>query len=279
MTMKVVAIQGQKASFHDIAASQFFDADIELVCCDTFADTFKAVSDGRATHAVCAIENSLYGSINETYDLLVKYDYFITGEVYLRIEQCLIGVPGASVDGIKEVYSHPVALAQCEEYLDAALPRAERFEHHDTAASVEKVKELQDLTIAAIAGRQAAELYDMEIIAESIETDKQNYTHFIVLDATKALPSNATKTSLILKAANTPGALYHVLGAFAKASINLTKLQSRPIIGEAWNYKFHVDVDAGIEDLRLIQALKELDKLQCKVTVLGSYVGVSNTGS
>jgi len=266
-----VAIQGEKASFHDVAATQFFGKDIELICCETFHETFAALADGRADHAVCAIENSLYGSIIETYDLLIKNDFVIIGEVYLRIEQCLIGMPGADVASIQEVYSHPVALAQCEEYLDTTLPKAERFEYHDTAASVAKVRDLGDPTIAGIASSAAAKLYDMEVLAHSIETDKQNYTRFIVIDKEHAAPERASKTSLMLVTTHNPGGLYRALGTFAHEMINLSKLESRPIIGNAWEYMFLVDIDAGMQDERTKRALEHLQFQNCKYTILGSY--------
>jgi prephenate dehydratase len=269
---KKVAIQGEEASFHDIAAMKFFGPDIKRVCCKTFKDTFAAVKSGKATHAVCAIENSLYGSINETYDLLAKNDFAIIGEIYLRVKQCLIVLPGTKLKDIKEVCSHPVALAQCEEYLDKALPSAERLEFHDTAASVEKVKGQQEKKVAAIASSEAAELYGMEILAEEIETNKQNYTRFIVLESPKEVIPGRNKTSLIIKTPHSPGALYRALGAFAEHSINLSKLQSRPIVGDAWHYIFYVDVDAGSNDSALTKALAELDKQGCEIKLLGSYV-------
>lgn len=267
-----IAIQGDKASFHDIAAVQFFGADIERVCCDTFKETFAAVRDGKADLAVCAIENSLFGSINETYDLLVQNNFEICGEIYLRIEQCLIGLPGTKLEDISEVYSHPVALAQCEEFLDTALPHAERLEHHDTAASVSFVKEHGNANAAAIASREAAQLHSMEVLAESIETNKQNYTRFIVLQPSGQKVPGTNKTSVIIKTSHQPGALYKALGTFADRSINLSKLQSRPIIGKAWHYMFYVDLEVGADDPNLTKSLQALQQQGCETKVLGSYV-------
>lgn len=268
---KKVAIQGERASFHHIAATKFFGDDIELVCCDTFKGVFEAIKNKSADYAVCAIENSLFGSINESYDLLVKHHFFITGEVYSRIEQCLIGFPGTKIQTIQEVYSHPVALAQCEEYLDAKLPHAKRLESHDTAASVALVKERGDKTLAAIASRKAAELYGLEVLEAEIETNEHNYTRFVILEPKPRTMPKANKTSLIIGTSHKPGALYEALGAFAKNAINLTKLQSRPIIGKAWHYIFYVDVAAGLDDPRMAVALENLKKQDCSITVLGSY--------
>jgi prephenate dehydratase len=266
-----IAIQGDKASFHDIAAANYFGESGRRFCA-TFAETVRSVKDSEVDYALCAIENSLYGSINEVYDLILKNQLYITGEVYLRIEQCLIGLPGTKIAEITHVHSHPVALAQCDAYLNAALPDAERSEYHDTAASVEMIKKIGDPTQAAIAGAAAAELYGMEILAHSIETNKQNYTRFVVLRRTMADPHEAhNKTSLVLRTDHTPGSLYRALGSFAERSINLSKIQSRPVVGEAWRYIMYLDLEIGAETPEFKQSAKELLTQDCEVTVLGSY--------
>lgn len=267
-----VAIQGVGASFHDIAAKQFFGDDIAIVPCETFTETFQALADGAADHAVVALENSLFGSINEVYDLLLKHKFWISGEVYLRIEQCLIGLSEARIKSVKEVHSHPVALAQCEVYLDTKLAHAERFEHHDTAASVADIKKWGDPTKTAIASAAAAKLYDMKILAHEIETNRQNYTRFVVLEQQSKHIKDANKTSLVLTTDHKPGALYNALGAFADRNLNLTKLQSRPIIGQAWHYMFYVDVAAPADDPDFKAAQADLHRQNCEVTILGSYV-------
>ncbi len=243
--INTVSIQGYRASFHDIAANKFYGTNIKLEFCNSFKDAFESIKSGTSEASLCAIENSLFGSISETYDLLANYDYKITGEVYLRIVQCLIVIPGAKLEDIKEIYSHPVALAQCDQYLDTKLPKANRLEYYDTAASVEMIKNKADKTKAAIASREAANLYGMEVLAKEIETNRQNYTRFVTIDPGNKLVPDSNKTSLILKTSNQPGALYKALGAFEKQSINLTKLQSRPIIGKAWHYMFYIDIEVG----------------------------------
>jgi prephenate dehydratase len=273
----IIAIQGEQASFHDVAAEQFFGADTGRVFSETFEDAFRALHDGSADFTLCAIENSLYGSINTVYDLLTKYHCHIFGEVYLRIEQCLIGLPGTKVTDIKAVYSHPVALAQCEAYLDAILPEADRHEHHDTAGSVAFIKKLGDPAAAAIASREAAELYGLEVLAESIETNKENYTRFVCLAPSEAFtPPQANKSSVVITTSHTPGALYRALGSFAERGINISKIQSRPIIGEAWSYMFYLDVHAGIQDNVLQAAFHELATQDCTIKVLGSYTNALN---
>lgn len=266
-----IAIQGDRASFHDIAASGYFGDDSRRVFCDTFHDTFDALANDAADYALCAIENSLYGSINEVYDLLVGNDFHIIGEVYLRIEQCLIGLPGTKLTDIAEVHSHPVALAQCEQYLDSKLPDVTRMEYHDTAASVAMVASLQNKSVAAIAGSKAAELYGMEVISHSIETDTQNYTRFVVLSKQQNDDASVNKTSMVLRTDNSAGALYRALGCFAKRGINLTKLQSRPVVGAAWKYIFYIDVATGVNDADCQAAIQGLNDQNCQVTILGSY--------
>lgn len=266
-----VAIQGDRASFHELAARKFYGPGIELICCKSFKETFEAVTFGSADSAICAIENSLFGSINETYDLLVKTNFSIIGEIYLRIVQCLIVNPGIQLRDIKNVYSHPVALAQCQEYLDKELPNAKRLEFHDTAASVEMIKSTNSQYSAAIASAESSKLYEMEILANEIETNKQNYTRFVVLEPKTQKITGSNKTTLIIKTSHKPGALYKALGVFAKRSINLSKLQSRPIIGKPWHYMFYLDIECGFSDQRLIEALDELAVQGCEVKLLGSY--------
>lgn len=271
--MKHVAIQGQKGSFHHQAAVQFFGDDVAINSCDTFKDVFQAVTTGNTDFGIVAIENSLFGSINPVYDLLLRSGCQIIGEVYLRIEHCLIGLSGADVGKITEVHSQLEALAQCEDYLDKNLPDAKRFEEHDTAASVEMIKTWGDSTKAAIASRQAAELHDMHIIAEGIETNQENYTRFVVIQKSGETPDDANKTSLVLttKADTKPGALYKALGAFAKRDVNLTMLQSRPLVGKAWHYLFYVDLETASSSPEFKETLSELHELGFDVTVLGSY--------
>lgn len=271
--VKKVAIQGGHASFHDRAARKYFGEDIETVCCDTFSDVFSSLST-QTPFAVVAIENSLYGSINEVYDLLLNTDTSIVGEIYQRVQQCIIGLPNAKIDKIREVHSHPVALAQCSAFLDTHLPFAERFEHTDTALSVRDIKKWGDETKAAIASKEAAALYDVPIIAKNIETNHQNYTRFVVLEKgnTKRL-DDADKTSLVLKTHSDtqPGALYQALGIFAERNLNLTLLHSRPIIGKAWHYMFYVDIVDGVYDGRIDDAIVELKKSGYDIRRLGSY--------
>lgn len=270
--MTKIAIQGEAVSFHDIVASKFFNGS-DRIYCDTFYEVFESLNKGEADYALVAIENSLYGSINEVYDLLKKNKVSIVGEAYLRIEQCLIGFPDTDLSEVTDVFSHPVALAQCEEFLDTYLPHVNRSEQPDTAGSVKFIKEQGNKAFVAIAGREAAKHYGMTILQESVETNKENYTRFVVLskNSDETLGGKASKTSLIVTTGHKPGALYHALGAFADQDINLTKLQSRPIIGKAWHYMFYIDLEVSAEDEKFKKAIDQLNQQGCQITVLGSY--------
>ena len=264
-----VAIQGQLGSFHHQVAKQWFGDNIEILPAETFSDVFGMLNRHETTQAIVAIENSLYGSINEVYDLIESHNYPIVGEIYLRIEQQLIALPGAKTTDITHIYSHPVALAQCENYLDAHFPNAERIEHHDTAGSVEFIKNSGDRSMAAIAGRVAADTYSLPILKENIEDNKANFTRFLVIDVNTKPIVNATKASLVIQTDHQPGALANVLVAFADRGVNLSKLQSRPIIGKAWRYKFYIDIETGGAQLKHL--LDDIRANGTTVTVLGEY--------
>ncbi len=267
-----VAIQGQKNSFHDVARRQFFGSADEIVACESFKEVFETLAKDEADVAVVAMENSLYGSINEVYDLVLKSKFWIGGEVYLHIEHCLIGTKASSVETISEIHSHPVALAQCEDYLSKHLPKAERFEHHDTAGSAVDVSAWNNPTKASIASLAAAEDPNLRVLVRNIETNKHNYTRFIILYPNRqSASSDYDKSSLVLFTGHKPGALHRALGGFADRHINLSKLESRPIVGTRWEYMFYVDIEAGIEDSRTITALEELSKNGQTVKVLGSF--------
>lgn len=264
-----IAIQGELGSFHHIAAEEFYGNGHSFLSCDSFDAVFARLQDKTADVAVVAIENSLFGSIPAVYDLLLKHGYPIVGEISERIHQNLITFPGASLADIENVYSHPIALAQCATFLDDRLPGAERLEHHDTAAAVAYIKENGLRTSAAIASTMAADIHSMHIIAEKIEDEKLNYTRFLVVDPAGTVPSDADKASLVLTTTHEPGALYAALGVFAEAGCNLTKLQSRPIIGKVWKYQFFIDVEVSPDTLK--EVIQILQSTGCKVINLGNY--------
>lgn len=263
-----IAIQGELESFHHLAAKQWFGDDASIVPADTFQEVFGLLNRHEAEAAVVAIENSLYGSINEMYDLIESHAYPIVGEVHVRVEQQLI-TRARDLADITHVYSHPVALAQCAEYLDNHLPHAERIEYYDTAAAVEHITALDDPSAAAIASRSAAEKYNLPILAANIEDHAANFTRFLVIQPGAKPPSDADRASIVLVTNHTPGALAKVLTIIANSDINLSKLQSRPIPGDPWKYRFYIVLDAAGE--RLHTTLEQLKPLTQSVTILGEY--------
>ncbi len=264
-----IAIQGQNGAFHSIAAKQWLGETPQLVECATFKKVFMALENDTADAGVVAIENSLYGSINEVYDLIESHGYPIVGEVHLRIKHQLIGFEGAKISDVKQVFSQLPALAQCAGYLDATLPHAEHLEYHDTAESVAHIKTLGNHTNAAIASREAAELHGMAILGKDIEDHKENYTRFLVIQPNATVPEGANRASLVLTTSHQPGTLAKVLTRFAAADINLAKLQSRPIIGSPWKYKFYLVVEASGEPLHTV--LSQITSDGNTVKVLGEY--------
>jgi prephenate dehydratase len=268
--MPRVAIQGQIGSFHHTVTNRWFP-DYDLVCQDTFHGVFEALKAKQADQAVVAIENSLYGSIADVYDLLLKYKYPIVGELVEHIHLQLMAKDGVKLSDITEVYSHPVALNQCREWLEEHLPDVEIIEHHDTAGAVAYVSELDSPFTAAIAGTQASELYKIPILERDIEDEKTNLTRFVVLDPTAPgeIPG-ANKASLVITTTHHAGALYEALGVFAQHAVNLTKLQSRPIRGKKFQYQFFIDAECDATTLHKIQ--NDLSDLGCTVHTLGHYV-------
>lgn len=261
-----IAIQGEQASFHHTAAKQWFGGTPNIVACETFAEVFGVLNRHEAEAAVVAIENSLYGGINQVYDLIESHGYPIVGEVHLPINQQLIGRPGAE---ITHIYSHPVALAQCESYLETNFPQAKKIEHADTAGAVRFVSEQKNPNYAAIANREAAELYSLSVVEENIEDNPANFTRFLIIQPGGETPENADRTSLVLATDHTPGALSKILTVLADRNINLSKLQSRPIIGKPWHYQFYLVLDTAGEPLA--EALAEIRPLTASLTILGQY--------
>ena len=265
-----ISIQGAHGSFHNIVAGEKFPGDSEIIESDTFHQVFEDVRKGRVDFGVVAIENSIYGSFLENYDLLLKYDAKIVGEVYLRIVLHLIALPGVKVGDINEVYTHPLAMTQSTDFLDKH-PNMTRIETYDTAGSVRMIREKGLLNAAAIGSSLAAEIYKMKILARDIETEKENYTRFLIISREGRYPENADKTSLVIQAKNLPGSLYQCLKCFADEGINLSKIESRPVIGRTWKYNFYLDFEAGLNDLKTQRALAELNKVTSMIKVLGSY--------
>jgi prephenate dehydratase len=243
-TVDNVAIQGFEGSFHQAAARQFFGKNTGVVCCATFRELVKKAEDrSQTTAAVMAIENSIAGSILANYNLLQRSNLTIIGEIYLQIKQNLLVNPGVSLEDIREVHSHPMAIQQCLEFLDKYNWKL--VETEDTALSAKHIHQHKSKHIAAIAGKLAAELFQLEMIAPNIHTLKNNYTRFLVLKREQEAQEveGANKASVNFSTDHTKGSLVKVLGKIAEADINLSKLQSFPIPGSNFNYSFHADME------------------------------------
>ena len=269
--MVKISIQGARGSFHDIVARARFPGESEIIESPTYEQVFEDVKKGVAEYGVVAIENSSYGSFLDNYDLLLKYDSWIVAEVYLRIVHNLIAFPGVNIKDITEVYSHPVAMAESHLFLDQHM-QMKRIETDDTAGSVRMIKEKGLRQAAAVAPRLTAEIYGMHVLSRDIGTNKKNYTRFLIIarEGIK-LSDKADKTSLVIRAKNIPGSLFLGLKCFADEGLNLTKLESRPIIGDVWQYHFYLDFERGLTAPETTRALKELGKVTSMVRILGSY--------
>jgi len=268
--MNKVSIQGYRGSFHDIVAREKFAEDAEIIERGDFFGVFDDVKSGLADFGIVAIENSIVGSFLDNYDLLWEYDLEVVGEVYLRVVLNLIALPGVKLKDINEVYSHPRAIQQCRNFLEKH-PKIKKVETDDTAGSVKMVKEMGLRNAAAIASNLAAEIYQMEILARGIETDKKNYTRFLIISRGAEYSERANKTSLVIRTDNRPGSLCKCLKCFVDEGINLSKIESRPIVGKVWQYYFYLDIEAGRDVSEGKRALRELNKVASMVKILGSY--------
>jgi prephenate dehydratase len=269
-TIARVAFQGERGAFSEEAAVKLLGERVGLVPRRTFDDLFSAVDQGAAEAVLAPIENSLAGSVHQSYDLLLKSQLQITGEVVVPIVHNLIGVPGSNVEALASVESHPVALAQCEEFF-RMHPRIKRIAKDDTAGSVREIMEQGDPSRGAIAGRRAAAIYGGQILREHLEDHRENYTRFLLLVPACPVPEGANKLSLAFQVKHLPGALTRVLEIFSRRAINLMKIESRPIPGSPWQYRFYVDLQASLRDADTATALEELKQCTEDLRVLGCY--------
>lgn len=264
-----VAFQGERGAYSEEAAVQFFGAEVEVIPCRDLPSVFTAVESGRADFGVVPVENSIEGSVNETYDLLLSTGLKVSGEIYLRISHCLIAHPDADPRNIRKVISHPQALAQCRVYL---MSRGfEVSPSYDTAGSVKKIMEEGLMDTAAIASERAAKIYGMKVLERGIEDYGRNYTRFLILGEEDAEPSGADKTSIIFSLPHIPGSLYRALEEFAKRDINLTKIESRPTKHRPFEYYFFVDFEGHRKEPKVREALNGLSHKSTFLKVLGSY--------
>lgn len=275
--LKKVAIQGVAGCFHDAAARQFFAGeDIETVPCDSFHDLFEKLDSDASMLAIVAIENTIAGSLLANHELLRKSNHTIIGEHSVRISHVLCALPGESLDTIKEVNSHPMALMQCEQYL-RRHPNMRMVEKFDTAGSAEEIATHRLSGHAAICGELAATLYGLHILEKGIETNKKNFTRFLILadpllaGELKPRESELNKSSVVFTLPHQQGALSKVLTILSFYDLNLTKIQSLPVIGREWEYRFYVDLTFS-SYYRYRQALQAVRPLTNEFRILGEYV-------
>ena len=269
-----IAIQGVKGCFHEQAARLFYEgqgcSSPEIVECAEFDDLYKSLSSGQAQAAVMAIENTVSGGLLPNFELLRKYDRKIKGEVFLRIQQNLMALPGQKIEDIKEVRTHYMAINQTREFFKD-YPWIRLVESEDTAKSAADVAQNNLLGVGAVASELAADLYNLEILAHSIETYKQNFTRFLILDdGLQVDKAQVNKASWCFTLNHKPGSLAHVLTILSFYDMNLTRIQSLPIPGQEWQYFFYVDIK--FEDyLRYEQALSAVRPLMEDLNILGEY--------
>ena len=264
-----IAYQGEPGAFSEAAARRV-DPDAPLIPCRSFDEVFDTVEAGTAAYGVLPIENSIGGSIHRNYDLLLERSLPIVGEVELPVVHHLLALPGATLDGLRRVYSHPQGLAQCERFL-RTLTNVEIIATYDTAGSAKMVADAGMPDAGAIASARAGEVFGLKSLAASVQDFDDNITRFLVVGAAP-LPNRAPdKTSIVFSLPNEPGSLFKALSVFALRGISLTKLESRPIQGRPWEYLFYVDLAAARDEVHCTRALAHLGEFAPLLRTLGTY--------
>lgn len=270
---KTIAIQGGYGAFHEIAAHHYFEnEEIKILPRNTFRDMVSSLKARKSDYGIMAIENSLAGSIIPNYNLIINTNMHITGEIFLRIKQNLVAMPGVELSQLKEVYSHPMAILQCQDYFDAH-PEIRLIESIDTALSAEEISEKKLMDTGAISSKLAADKYGLNILAESIETNKMNYTRFLILSENgQNVPAEkVNKASIHFTVTHEFGSLSKILSILSFYEINMAKIQSMPIPGKDWEYMFFVDVEIRDYDMYK-KSLEAIRPFTPSLGILGEYV-------
>ncbi len=265
-----IAFQGEYGAFSEQAAIAYFGKDCIPVPKENFKDVFEVVAQKRTAFGIIPIENSVFGSVHQNFDLLQEFSLHIVGELKLRIKMNLMVLPGTALNEIRHIYSHPQGLGQSDKFL-RTLKNITLHPFYDTAGAAKMISAENRIDSAAIASEQAAEHYQLTILKKNIETDHRNFTRFLVVSTKAIHPTQKAKTSLIFATKHIPGSLVLCLSAFAERSINLLKIESRPFVGKPWEYLFFVDIDSDQKNTKSISALQELKKHTSYLKILGSY--------
>ena len=265
-----VAFQGERGSFSEEAAYKHLGPHIRVQPCETFVATFQSVAGRKSRYCLVPIENTLAGSVYENYDLLLENQLHIVAEVNLRIVHNLVAFPGTALRDLRQVYSHPVALAQCSRFF-RIHPKIEKVPYYDTAGSVKMLSERRLPGAAAIASRIAARAYHGRILQTHLEDHHENFTRFLLLSRAPAVGPRANKVSIVFSTRNAPGALYKCLSVFALRDIDLTKMESRPLRGRPWEYFFYLDFKGSVKEGTCRNALSHLAEVTDFLRVLGCY--------
>lgn len=275
MAIPTVAFQGERGSFSEEAAYKLLGRAIRVRPCETFAAIFESAARGKSRYCLAPIENTLAGSVYENYDLLLRHDLHIVGEVNLRIIHNLIAFPGTTLRNLRQAYSHPVALAQCGSFF-AKHPQVEKIPFYDTAGSVKMLAERRLPRAAAIASRVAARVYGARVLATHLEDHHENFTRFLLLARTVPPRLDGNKISIVFSTRNAPGSLYKCLSVFALRDIDLCKMESRPLRGRPWEYFFYLDLLGSLKQARCQKALAHLGEVTNFLRVLGCYPRASD---
>ncbi len=265
-----VCFQGAAGSYSEEAMKRFFGDDVNSIPVETFRDAMAILEDGSCDYAVLPIENSTAGIVSEIYDLLAEYEHYIVGEQIIEIKHCLMGVPGARIEDIKTVYSHPQSLMQSARFLTEHSD-IKQISMKNNAFAAAKVAEDGDITQAAIAGRGAAEVYGLDVIREGVNQADSNSTRFIIVTNQKVFLKNAGKISLCMEIPHEAGSLYHIMSHFIYNNLNMTKIESRPIEDRNWEYRFFIDIDGNLADSAVKNALRGLREEAKMLRILGNY--------
>ena len=265
-----VVFQGAEGAYSQMAMMRYFGEDVNCLHVDTFRDAMCAIEEGSADYAVLPIENSTAGIVNEIYDLLVEYENYIVGEQIIKIEHCLIGLPGTDLEQIKTVYSHPQSLMQSARYLNSH-EGWQQISMQNNAFAARKISEDQDFSQVAIASEQAAKIYGLEILERGVNQSETNSTRFIIVTNQKIFLKDAKKVSICLEVPHESGSLYHMLSNIIYNNLNMTRIESRPIEGRNWEYRFFIDFEGNLADGAVKNALRGLREEARNMKILGNY--------